>query len=244
MSRKRIEPQIAIMGAASLLALLPLAAASADPASAGGGFSAPKGPLVLTRTLRRPLPGGAEIVSTRSYEISVVPDGDGFRVEGRLLDSEVTAPPSLAALAALERDRPDSGLFPFRLDRDGLIASAAVPSDRSAESAAAEASKSTIAASALAEADRREAQAVIDQLTTRSGVTGARWPNDLFRPAPGVRSQTSRFELGDGKTGSVTTTIEARRDASGDSIERTVVTETGGASRATHETYKIARRES
>jgi hypothetical protein len=237
------SPLARIMGAASLLALLPLAAASAAPSAASERFSAPRGPLVLTRTLRRPLAGGAEIVSTRSYEIRIVADGDGYVVEGKLVNSEVTAPPSLAALAALERTRPDSGPFPFRLDRDGMIASAAVPNDRSAEAAAAAAGRSAIASSALAEADRREAQAVIDQLTSRSGATGARWPSDLFHPAPGLRSQTSRFDLGDGRTGSVTTTIEARRGASGNSIERTVVTETGDAQRATHETYTLAPRQ-
>ena len=108
MTRRGIEPRSSkLVGAASLLALLPLAAAGAAPVAAGGAFSVPSGPLVLTRTLRRPLSDGVEIVSTRSYEIGIVPDGDGFRVEGRLLSSEVTAPPSLAALAALERNRPD-----------------------------------------------------------------------------------------------------------------------------------------
>lgn len=241
MNRRRIGPPIArLMGAASLLALLPLAAVSGAPAAASdGAFSAPSGPLVLTRTLRRPLPDGAEIVSTRSYEVRIVPDGEGFRVEGHLLSSQVTAPPSLAALAAIERGRPDGGLFPFRLDRNGMIASAALPSERAAAAAAAAAGERAIAGSAMTAADRREAQAVIDQLAARAGASGARWPSDLFHPAPGVRSQTSRFEVGPGQSGSVTTTVEARRDASGNSIERTVVTETGGARRAIHETYTV-----
>src|SRR5436309_1976086 len=107
MSQRRIEAHIARrVRATSLQMPRPLVAASAATAAASGGFSAPSGTLVLTRTLRRPLPGGAEIVSTRSYEIRIVADGDGFRVDGSLLSSEVTAPPSLAALAALERNRP------------------------------------------------------------------------------------------------------------------------------------------
>jgi hypothetical protein len=226
--------------AAGLIALLPVAAASAVQSSpAAGVFVAPSGPLVLSRTLRRPLPDGAEIVSTRRYEVRIVADGDGYRVDGRLIDSEVTAPESLEALAALERNRPDTGLFPFRLDRAGRIASPAAPSDHTTEQTAATRAKLAISASSLAEPDRVQAQELIEQLTARRGATGARWPADLFNPAPGLRSQTSRFALPDGKDGSVTTTIDARRSADGDSIERTVITETGGSQRITRETYRV-----
>jgi hypothetical protein len=223
-----------------LIALLPVAAASAmQPAPAAGAFVAPPGPLVLTRTLRRPLPDGAEIVSTRRYEVRIVAEGGGYRVDGHLIDAEVTAPESLEALAALERNRPDTGLFPFRLDRMGKIASPAVPSDRTADGAAAASARLAIAGSSLAAPDRAEAQGLIDRLTALRSASGARWPADLFNPAPGLRSQTSRFALPNGKEGSVTTTIDARRGADGDSIERTVITETGGTQRITRETYRV-----
>jgi hypothetical protein len=225
--------------AASLVALLGLAAPG--PASAGstGMFEAPTGPLELVRTLRRPLPDGVEIVSTRRYEVRIVPDGDGFRVVGRLLDARVEVPPSLGALAAMERNRPDTGLFPFRLDREGLIATPAAPTDRTARSSAAARAKLTIASSTLADPDREQAQELIDQLVAKPGGNGAHWPEDLFRPAPGLRSQTSRFALPDGRDGSVTTTIDSRREGAGNAIERTVITETGGTQRITRETYIV-----
>jgi hypothetical protein len=241
MNRRPIGSKIArTLGTASLLALLPLAAARAAPVAAEGEFTAPTGPLVLTRTLRRQLPGGAEIVSTRSYEIRVVPEGEGYRVDGTLLNAEVSAPPALAALAELERQRPDSGLFPFRLDAAGMIASEAGPTNRTAGAAAAAAAKAAVAGSALPEAERRQAQAMIDQLAARHGPSGARWPSDLFRPALGQRSTIDRFEFGEGQVGSVTTTVEAHRDGAGNSIERTVVTESGESKRVTHETYTVA----
>lgn len=244
MSRRRIQPRIArLVGTASLLALLPLTAAAGAPASAGSEFSAPTGPLVLTRTLRRPLSDGAEIVSTRSYEVTIVPDEHGYRVEGRLLSTEVTAPASLAALAEIERKRADSGLFPLRLDRNGMIAAGGAPADRGASAAAAAVGRAAMASSALAGPDRREAQSVIEQLTVRGSAPGARWPSDLFHPAPGHHNQVSRFEIPGGETGSVTTTVETRRAASTHSIERTVVTEAGGARRATYETYTVSPRE-
>jgi hypothetical protein len=122
-----------------------------------------------------------------------------------------------------------------------MIASQSVPTDRTAGEAAAGAARLAIAGSTLAEPDRAQAQALIDQLLRRSG-TGARWPADLFNPAPGLRSQTSRVALPDGEEGSVTTTIDAHSDALGVSIERTIVTETGGVQRVTREIYTVRSR--
>jgi hypothetical protein len=226
--------------AAGLIALLPVSAASAaPPAAASRAFVAPAEPLILTRTLRRPLPDGAEIVSTRRYEVRIVAEGEGYRVDGRLLNADVATPESLAALAAIERSRPDTGLFPFRLDRAGRIASEAAPSDSAAAAEAAATAKLEIAGSSLSEPDRTQAQALVDQLLRR-GERGARWPVDLFNPDPGLRSQTSRVELADGQHGTVTTTIDARNDAQEASIERTVITETGGAQRVTRELYTVS----
>jgi len=234
MGRRGIEPW-----AASLLALLPLAAVGASAATAEGLYAAPSGPLILTRTLRRPLPDGAEIVSTRRYELRIVADDGGFRVDGKLIAAEVDAPPALAPLAAIERNRPDTGLFPFRLDPRGMIISPAAPTDRSASETAAESAKLTIASSTLSSPDIAQATTMIDQLVARPGARGARWPADLFRPDAGLRSETSHFELPDGQQGSVTTTTDARRAIGSSSIERTVITETGGSQRVTRETFTI-----
>jgi hypothetical protein len=230
--------------AAAIAAAMPVAAAQAAPgAPAPGAFIAPSGPLQLTRVLRRPLPDGTEIVSTRRYAITITPDGTGYRVDGRLLEARVDAPAALSALAAIERGRPDSGQFPFALDARGLIASGARPEDAGASRLAGAAAQVAVTSSSLADSDRSQAEALINQLLSRRTAPGAQWPSDLFHPAPGLHSQTSRFALPDGQSGSVTTTVDARQREGEATIERTVITETGGNQRVTRETYSVTRRQ-
>jgi len=57
-----------------VIASIPLTPAAA---TAPRQFEAPSDPMVLTRILRRPLPGGAEVLTRRSYEIRFTP-GAGF----------------------------------------------------------------------------------------------------------------------------------------------------------------------
>ena len=96
---------------AGAAAIMPVGAAGAaePPAQAEqpAAFVPPDAPMVLTRSLRRSLPGGAEIRTSRSYSIRFVREADGYRVEGALIDVAVDAPPALAALATLERARGD-----------------------------------------------------------------------------------------------------------------------------------------
>jgi hypothetical protein len=235
MSRRQVDAL-----AAGIAAVLPiLAASSALAAPADQTFLAPSGPVILTRTLRRPLPDGAEIVSTRRYEVTIAAEGVRYRVDGRLVESEVAAPPSLQGLAAIERARTDAGLFPFHLDGQGLIASPAVPLDETTAIRAGTTARLFIASSSLAEPDRRQAEGLVKQLLGRSAGAGAQWPRDLFRPILGLRSETSRMELAGGQSGSVTTTIDARSVPEGSSIERTVITDTGGVQRVMQEIYEV-----
>jgi len=94
-----------------------------EAVAASDAFAPPSTPLILTRTLYRDLPGGGKIVVTRQYAVQFSTDGDGYRLDGQLLDTMVQVPERLSALAEVERKRPDSGLFPAYLDRNGLIRS-------------------------------------------------------------------------------------------------------------------------
>lgn len=238
--------------AASVAAVLPTFAFAADrpppartpAAKTDATFVPPAGTLVLTRTLRRELPDRKQVVATRRYTVRIVPEGEGFRVDGNLLDVSVEVPPPLAALAEIERKRSDAGLFPFRLDARGMIISPAAPGDRAAAQAAGNSARRSIATSPLGEADRQQATGFISQVVASGAMeAGGKWPDDLFRPVFGQRSQTSRFDLPGGGTASVTTTVLARHGTAkgaSDSIERTVLTETGGAKRITREIYTVA----
>jgi hypothetical protein len=227
-------------------AVLPLAALSATPnwVTAQGVFTPPESRLVLTRVLHSPLADGNEVVSRRSYAVRIKPDGEGFRVEGELVRSEVEAPPPLQALAEIERKRPDAGLFPMWLDRKGmLVPSAPRRPGGSIDDAAAIASKA-LKQSALSGVHQAEAEGFIAQL--RSRAAGTVWPADLFRPKPGRRTEEQGFPLPDGGEGRIIIEVLSRADSAPGVLtvlERTVVTEIGNSRRVTREEWTVSEAE-
>jgi hypothetical protein len=231
---------------AGVAALLPVTALASgtQPKSAAppASFAPPRAGLILTREVRRPLPDGKEIVSRRSYEIHIVREGDSFRVDGRLVASEVAAPPSLRAFAELERNRPDDGMFPIMLDTQGMIQTASTPADGKALRTATETVSMWVAKSKLGPDDRDEVAGFLRLLKSRGGTGRAQWPRDLFRPAVGLRSETSHFDLADGDQGSVTVATDAkalRGDGLLESVERTVITELAGSQHITREMWRL-----
>lgn len=196
--------------------------------------------MLLVRTLRRPLPGGAEVKTERCYEIRFVPDGDGYRVEGILVKVDVHAPPALQALADLERGRADTNMFPMRLDAHGRLVSGGDPVDAAALDQARQTTAEGIAKIDLRGFDAGQAQSFIDQFAKRPGHTP--WPEDLFRPVPGKHQQSRAIPLPNGARGQVSVTINA--NASGPSglltsLARTVVSDLGGNSRITEEIWTL-----
>lgn len=246
---------------AGISALLPImAGASAQPVAATApqsAFTPPDGGMVLLRELRRALPDGKEIRSRRTYEIRITRQGSGFRVDGRLIRSEIDAPPSLRALAQIERNRPDNALFPMMLDGNGML----VPHSRPASTAdrgepaglddaarhAAQLVTTQLVRSRLGSGEQADVAAFVEQLVAPGSNAGSQWPRDLFRPQAGLRSETRRFSLPGGDAGSITMAIDARTASSGgllDTLERTIITETGitqtGASqRITRELWQL-----
>ena len=232
---------------AGISALAPLLAhsQSAPPklATASTRFSPSDKPLVLTRTVRRQLPGGKEIVAARSYAVQIQPYDNGFVVDGHLIDSQVEAPPQLAALAEIERSRPDTGLFPIILDRQGMISSLpAVVGMADGVPARQKAAELTGAAVSRAVPDpdaRMQATAFVRHI--RNHGAGAAWPEDLFHPRAGASQTTSQLDSGSGQ-GVVSISIES--DASpADGLmrqfRRTVVTELDDSTRTSSEEWTL-----
>ncbi len=210
------------------------------PASSTDRFQPPSTHLRLTRTLRRPLPGGEQVLTRRSYEIRIVPDGAGFRVDGRLVSVEVEAPQKLGALADLERKRPDDGLFPMRLDAKGMLLPGTDPPSGEAVRKATERASREIGAMKLPASEKSQALAFVGQFRERPGRSP--WPLDLFHPAPGHRREIRDVPLPDGTLGHVTTAIDATRtEPLGllSSFTRTVTTDLGGDTRTTHESWTL-----
>ncbi len=224
-------------------ALLWAAMAAAVPAHASAtAYSPPASELLLTRTLQRPLADGKQVVTRRSYEVRIVRDGGGYRVDGILVDCQVDVPPSLHMLAEIERNRRDDGLFPIRLDADGMIIDKMQDASAQAIETATSVGAEQIGVSPLSRADKQQAMGFLSQLQSQSGRTS--WPADTFHPRSGVRTDQRELVLPGGAGGFVTITIESGRGmALGElsSLRREVTTDIGGDKRTTLEEWTLRR---
>ncbi|MBA3054408.1 MAG: hypothetical protein FP826_05640 [Sphingomonadales bacterium] len=224
--------------------------ASAGPAqngtridrSHGDGFLPPHGTVVLTRELRKTLSDGKQFVTRRRYAIRFVSEGEGYVVMGDLVGSEVDGPAELADLAEIERTRAEAGPFPLHLDRAGMSTAQAGRDDPRAAAQTMQAASAYLAQSALAGADRTAALALAARLQAPARSADGNWPADLFRPARGERAETRELALSGGASGKVTTTISANNGPSGllERLQRRIVTDFGGSSRLSVETWTLA----
>ena len=238
-SRKRTDWRI---GTAALLVIAAQGSPGLAATSQLPSFSPPHSPLLLTRTLYRPLPGGKAIVTRRSYSVRFVRDGAGYRVEGELVQATVDAPASLAPLAEIERRRPDTGMFPILLDAQGqILGGSNVQSDGSLGRAAVIAAES-IGGSGLPAIDMLQAQAFVKHLASRS--PRSQWPADVFNPAPGKRDEARVIALPGGSEGHVTIEIAsqgANRAGQVALLERIVTTDLAGDTRVTREQWQLSK---
>lgn len=233
---------VLLAGAAALLPVLGTSALADAAAQVQVRFAPPSAPLVLTRTLYRDLADGKQVVVTRRYKIHFSPDGDGFRVDGTLIDATVDAPPFLARLAEIERTRPDSGVFPAFLDGRGMIRSgtAGKLDPQTREQALTSARKVIAEAPAPAET-RRETGALLGQVA--SGRGGSGWPVFLFNPGPEERIERRELALPNGGQGEVEVRIRAQGLQPGGlphRLERIVVTRLAGTERISREVWTIS----
>lgn len=210
----------------------------------GAAFAPPQDPMVLTRELRRTVGHGGEVVSRRYYAIRFLPEGRGWKVEGKLVNTEVEAPAAVPAeLVELERTRGDEGLFPLHLDAAGLIVRQQGTRDPQTSQQALAAARDTLAKANLSEAERAAAMAMVERIQAQVRAAGGNWPEDLFRPSAPQRSEVRAVPLGNGLEGRITVSIAAADGQQGivDRFERKVLTETGGTSRLSVETWTLRR---
>lgn len=236
----------------TMRALLLAGIAAAAPLSAGqladphelreSQFIPPAGPMVLTRTVWRELGDGAAIKVARTYRITITSDGDGYLVDGQPIATTVDAPKQVAALAEIERQRVETGLFPFRLDRNGqILAASRSKQPRPDHSDLARSGAQLVSRSSLPGAVQVQARTMLDQVigAARGGVA---WPADLFNPAGGDRQQRQTVPLPDGGNGEVEISIAVDRAAPGQlprAVERTVTTLLEGTQSVTREQWTM-----
>lgn len=231
------------LGAALAVLAVPAGLAAPSPAHAQlPAFRAPKGPLVLTREVRRTLADGQQLVVRRRYLVRIHAAEGGFAVTGDLTGVEVEAPAAMADLAEVERQRPDLGLFPLQLDATGLIVGRPAPLETVDAARARSAMTAYLARTDLTAAERTAAQAMAAKLQAQGQAAGNAWPADLFRPAPGKRSEERELALPDGRSGHVTVTVEASDGAGGllAQMERRVITRLDGTERLSLERWTLA----
>ncbi len=223
--------------------LLPMIGPGTTEALAQSAFEPPTGSFRLTRELHKALSRGQEIVARRAYDISIARDGEGWRVDGQLVDSQIESPPELAALAELEKGRKDAGLFPIYLDRNGLIVGQHGSGDTVPIAAARAMVSGAIAQAPLTSSDHAVAADMVKRIVASSESGGGKWPVDLFRPTAGRRSESQSMPLPDGSEGRITVVVEAQGSGDGllDQFSRNVITELAGSRRETRELFKLAR---
>jgi hypothetical protein len=198
-----------------------------------------KSGFLLSRAVVQVMPDGREIAVTRTYRLRLSPLENGWLIEGESVDVQVDAPPRLAALADLERQRDDSGTFPMRLTRDGMLAPLDIvrPTDGATAAAAGEAVATRIRESAGN--DERKDAAIATARTLVGAGQGVRvaWPADLFRP-----TATQRIESREVGGGTVTIALNARSDPQTGlmrSFERRVTTRLGQSERVVTERWQL-----
>jgi hypothetical protein len=230
---------------ASLTALAPLGLFSVAPLAAAAPtalFAPPSGKLLLTRTLQRSLHDGKEVVTRRTYEVQIVREGAGYRVDGKLVDVQVETPPLLMALAEIERKRPDLGMFPILLDAQGMIVAGDSVHDDGSLDRASTVVSGRIANSGLPAIEMLQAQAFVKQLRARR--PRSIWPVDVFNPGRQPERETRTVPVPGGGTGQVVIEMSSRAgavDGRISELERLVITDLEGDKRVTRETWRLSR---
>ncbi|MXO60462.1 hypothetical protein GRI89_13030 [Altererythrobacter salegens] len=211
-------------------------------AASPGGFRPPVTPLRYTRRIVRELAGGYSFAATRSFAVTFASRGSGFVLDGSQIAVDVSAPERIAALAEIERQRIETGLFPIVLDAGGMIAGG--PEQRlSAELDRAVAEARRLLADKERDEGEQAAAEQFVQMVHRVGIgLGAQLPRDLFAPAEGERVDRQAIALPNDESGEVTVTFSAESDPFTRLMrraQRDIVTTVEGDSRTTREDWTL-----
>ena len=232
------------MGAAlAPLCLSRMASAQAASVSAGHVIRPPASPMIYTRTLVRELGGGAALTVTRGFAVRFAPHDGGFRIDGRQVSVAVDAPERIAALAKMEEERVEDGLFPLDLDLAGLIVDGTLCSNLEMFDRAVEMASRQIADQRLPRAEAEALQQFVTAIHKASATLSSGLPRTLFAPIPGTTTDRREVALPDGGEGAVETVFEASVDETTGLMRearREVVTMLGDSSRKAVERWSLS----
>lgn len=235
----------AVLRWAMAAALAPALAsrASAVVAGAGEGIAPPAGAMTFTRRLERPLPGANKLVVARSFAVSFAARPGGWTVNGEQVGVTVDAPARIAALAAIERRRIETGLFPLTLDRAGTIDGG--PEKRPVEELeqAVAIVRGQIAAAGFAPDEREELEAFVRAVHDAGAKMSSEFPADLFAPREGAVHAERELALPGGGAGTIEVSFTAVTDPATRLMRearREIVTAIADDRRLTREDWTLA----
>jgi len=225
-------------------AVAPVIATRARAAAESRAHFAPAaGPMIFTRRLERQLAGGAALVVTRRFAVGFTAMPEGWAVAGEQTDVAVDAPPRIAQLASLERQRVETGLFPLTLDSEGMIAGGPDPQVGKQLDAALAIVTRGLERGSLAGGERAQLEAFARAVHDSSARMIALLPADLFAPRQATAHAERRLALPGGGAGTIAVTFSAVSDpATGvmRSAAREIVTAIGDDRRLTREDWTLA----
>jgi len=229
-----------VTGMAAALSLLRITPAAAQTSIR---FAPPATPMRYTRRLERGLADGTSLTVRRSFAVHFAPEPGGFRVDGEQVDVVVDAPEALQALARLERERIESGLFPLQLDPAGAIRQVPHPTASARLDEAVREVAARIDRWEHTPAEREELRAFVNAVHQSAGMLVTELPRDLFAPVDCPREEIREVELPGGKAGRVRVTFTAERDGGTGLMRearREIETEVSGDLRRTIESWSLA----
>jgi hypothetical protein len=202
------------------------------------------GSFDLRRILVRGLSDGKAITVTRQWRCDMVPEGEIIRVSGEQIDVSVEAPEQLAPLAAIERRRKVTGLFPATINADGLLDQAHIGTAPEDITAAINAAMDVYAARGASAETRASAASFLSSLSQRSAEMISNVPPNLFFPTPGEQRIEREIVLPDGNIGGYSLVLRAQaEDETGMLKEssREVITRVEESERKSRESWEMTR---
>ncbi|MEZ5689817.1 MAG: hypothetical protein R3E21_13695 [Caenibius sp.] len=246
-SANRLDRRGAIIRLSSLsLAAVVLSRSAGGHAQTAAAFHPPAQPMIFTRRLRRDLGPGQSIEAVRSFEVRFSPNAQGFRLDGHEVAVNVTAPPALAKLAEIERNRVETRVFPLQLDSTGrIIAGPGGQTPSPSLSVAVDQALEQIATSRMGQADQINAQEFMLGLQLVASSLTSNLPGSLFRGIAEQERVERQLPLPDGSFGELAVRITA--SAAPDTRmfqhgERTVITRIGSSERKWVEEWSLTPR--
>jgi hypothetical protein len=203
----------------------------------------PDSPLRLERVLERGLHGGGAIIVRRSWIVTFARQSRGIIATGTQSQVEINAPPQLAGLARLEKQRDTGAMFPIMLSDSGEIL---VPGnnaeDRETIAAALRLAEDMIARSPGPASERARLRHYLAEMhRAGSGALDA-LPTDLLFPAGETIERSETVNLPDGLKGSFSLAYTAQPHADAPWLhhaQRRVETVLGDLSSATREAWSL-----